>query len=233
MKRVLIILIASVVVICGWYGCVNNVKPVVSSEENTSIEYLIEGAGNNESPAVFIGLTGGRVKFTDMEDMPRLVEWDLQRLHPGHQVAPPAVVVSHQPGMVRGQIELARAAGDAGAAADAGQPLVLAQVVTRFPRRGVQALLRLLDLGEDAGQGFLRDLRVVAQPQQHLPLPLEFLQQVALQVSPRGDLEDLEQGRQRRVVAVRVRLLDEEAELVEQVLEAQQRAHALGEGVLV
>jgi pimeloyl-ACP methyl ester carboxylesterase len=46
MKRVLQILLASAIVFFGWYGCVENAEPEVFSEENTSIEYLIEGTGD-------------------------------------------------------------------------------------------------------------------------------------------------------------------------------------------
>jgi 6-phosphofructokinase 1 len=43
------------------------------------IDFLVENANANDPQAAFIGLSGGRVKFTDIEDMPRLVDWELQR----------------------------------------------------------------------------------------------------------------------------------------------------------
>jgi 6-phosphofructokinase 1 len=43
------------------------------------IDFLVENANASDPQAAFIGLSGGRVKFTDIEDMPRLVDWELQR----------------------------------------------------------------------------------------------------------------------------------------------------------
>jgi 6-phosphofructokinase 1 len=43
------------------------------------IEFLIGEAGNPSPSATFIGLQGGRVEFTQLEDLPRLVEKGFQR----------------------------------------------------------------------------------------------------------------------------------------------------------
>lgn len=44
-----------------------------------SLEYLIEKANEADAMAAFIGLEHGKVHLTDMEDLPRMVNWDLQR----------------------------------------------------------------------------------------------------------------------------------------------------------
>jgi 6-phosphofructokinase 1 len=44
-----------------------------------SIDFLIEEAGKTSPVAVAIGLQGGRVAFTNLEDMPRLLEKDARR----------------------------------------------------------------------------------------------------------------------------------------------------------
>ena len=62
---------------------------------------------------------------------------------------------------------------------------------------------------------------------------LELLEQVGLEVGARADVHDLEDRRQRVVVVDRRVALDQLAEAVEQMLEAQHRADALVERVLV
>ena len=65
-----------------------------------------------------------------------------------------------------------------------------------------------------------------------LLLALEFLQ-VGLEIGAARDLHDLEQREQRDVMVVRLGARDEVARALEQVLEAQERADALVERVLV
>ena len=43
------------------------------------LDYLIEQAQMDDPSAAFIGLQHGKVRLTDLEDLPRLVDWDLQR----------------------------------------------------------------------------------------------------------------------------------------------------------
>ena len=64
-------------------------------------------------------------------------------------------------------------------------------------------------------------------------MPLQFLQQVGLQVGPPGDLKDFEQREQRYVVVERVGTRDEMARALEQILQAQQGPDALVKRVLV
>jgi 6-phosphofructokinase 1 len=44
-----------------------------------SLEFLIEKANEADPMAAFIGLEHGKVHLSDMEDLPRMVNWDLQR----------------------------------------------------------------------------------------------------------------------------------------------------------
>jgi hypothetical protein len=67
----------------------------------------------------------------------------------------------------------------------------------------------LFDVAQHARQRFLGNVRVVAERQQHLLLPLQFLQQVGLEVGAARDLEDLEQRQQRYVMVERVGAGDE------------------------
>jgi hypothetical protein len=138
-----------------------------------------------------------------------------------------------QPVMVGGQVEFADAAGNRGAALDAHQPVVLAQVVADLALHVEQRGGGLLDLVERAGKRRLGDVGIVAEGQQDLALALEFLHQVELEVGAAGDIEDLEQRHQRDVVLLRVVRSDEVAGLVEQVLQAQQSANALVERIFV
>jgi hypothetical protein len=58
------------------------------------------------------------------------------------------------------------------------------------------------------------------------PLPLEFLQQVGLQIGAARDIGDLEEREERRVMIGRAGLRGEIADALEQVLEPHQRADA-------
>ena len=135
--------------------------------------------------------------------------------------------------MVGGQVEFADAAGDRGATLDAHQPVVLAQVVANLALHVEQRRRGLLDLVERAGEGRLGDVGVVAEGQQDLALPLEFLHEVELQVGAAGDIEYLEQRHQRDMMLQRAIGADEVPRLVEQVLQAQQCANALVQRIFV
>ena len=144
-----------------------------------------------------------------------------------------AAGIAMQPVVIRGQIEFAHAAGNAGALLDRHQPFVLAQILTDLAGHVEQRRTRLLDFGNDLIQHVLGDFRIVAERQQHLFLPLQFLQQVRFQVGAARDLEDFEQREQRGVVIDRILAGEKEARAIEQVLQAQQRADAFVEGILV
>jgi len=131
---------------------------------------------------------------------------------PGQQIAPSAIAVAHQPGVVGGQVELARARGF---------PPGLRMLVSHsLSRRWWPAL-------PARRSGSAAPARCRREPQRGPParlvgccaVPAEpasasrVLQQVAFQVSARSDFEDLEQHHQRRMVAVRMALVDEEASL--------------------
>ena len=82
-----------------------------------------------------------------------LLEVDRQghwvRISPGLAVPPTGTRVLPGPvlpGMVRGQIEFAGAAGNDRATANAHQPFVVAQMLPRFTRQGVHSRDRALNL---------------------------------------------------------------------------------------
>ena len=152
---------------------------------------------------------------------------------PGHEVGAPRVHRAVHPVVVGGQVELARAAGDAGALLDRHQPLVLAQVLAGLARQAVQVREGAVDLGEDLVELLLRDRRVGAQRVEEGALPVEFLQQVALQVRAARHLEDLEDPGEAGVVVVRAVVVQEEVDAVVEILEAEQRPHALVQGIFV
>ena len=64
-------------------------------------------------------------------------------------------------------------------------------------------------------------------------LALQFLQQVGLEIRPARDFEHLEDREQRDMMLVRVVLVQEVVDALEHILEPQQRAHTLAQGVLV
>jgi len=156
-----------------------------------------------------------------------------QRLQPREQRVAANVGRLMPPVVVRGEIELADAAGDAGTTLDAHQPVIVAQVLADLARHPEQRRRGVLDLVERARERILRNVRIVAKSQQALALPLEFLYQVHLQVGAAGHVEDLEQGQEDDMVLLRAVPLHEAAQFVEQILQSQQCAYALIEGIFV
>ena len=138
-----------------------------------------------------------------------------------------------QPVVIRGQVELADAAGNVGALPDAHQPLVLAQLLPDLARGLEQSRGGLVDLPQHVVERFLRHLGIVAQRLERVLLALQLLQQVGFEVGAPRHLEDLEDRKQRDVVLVRVVLVQEIVDALEQILEPQQRAHALAQWILV
>ena len=82
-------------------------------------------------------------------------------------------------------------------------------------------------------QRVLGDFRVVAERAQHLLLAFQFLQQVRFQVRAAGDFHDLEQGQQRDVMVLGLRLADEIARARKQILQAQESPYTFVKRVLV
>src|SRR3972149_11798734 len=99
-----------------------------------------------------------------------------------------------------------------------------------MPRRpGV----RLLDSLQPAGERVLIDFRAGTVRSEHGPLPIELLQEVGFQVGTPGHLEDLEQREQADVMFQRIGAVEEKADTVEEVLEAQHRPDALDQRIFV
>jgi hypothetical protein len=64
-------------------------------------------------------------------------------------------------------------------------------------------------------------------------LPLEFLEQVGLQVRTTGHFKNFKQRQQRDVMVERIRARDEMARALEQILQAQEGPDALVERIFV
>jgi hypothetical protein len=109
------------------------------------------------------------------------------------------------PGVVSRQVELAGAAGDADAAADAHQPVVAGQRLARLALQLVEAVVAAVDAADHCVERGLGDVRVAAVAHQLAAVALEFLQQVRLEVGTRGDVHDLEERGEREVVVHRQR----------------------------
>ena len=75
---------------------------------------------------------------------------------------------------------------------------ILPVCASRLPRD-------LVDLGQDVVERFGLDRGIVLQRNQELPLSLELLQDVGLQIGARGDVDDFEQREQRGVMIGRRR----------------------------
>ena len=91
----------------------------------------------------------------------------------------------------------------------------------------MQALGRAIDVAEHLVERRLRDRGVGAQGAQALALALQLLHHLGLEVGAAGDVEDLEQRQQRRVVLERVFLAEKELHPLVQGLHPQQGADAL------
>jgi hypothetical protein len=157
----------------------------------------------------------------------------LDGLHPFGEVAAARLGRLLQPVVVRGQVELAGAAGDAGALLDRHQPLVLAQALPGLARERVEIGESALDVAQHLVQLVLADRGVAAQRVEERALAVQFLQEIALQVRAARDLEDLEDAGERGVVVVRVVETEEVIDPGVEILQPEQRADALVEGIFV
>ncbi|MBV6406456.1 MAG: hypothetical protein EFKGCFLK_00001 [Rhodocyclaceae bacterium] len=155
------------------------------------------------------------------------------RVEPAGKVALARRRLAMQPVVIGRQVEFADAAGYRGTALDAHQPVVLPQVMADLALHVEQRGGGLLDFIERAGKRRLGNVGVVAEGKQDLPLALEFLHEVELEVGAAGDIEDLEQRDQGDVVFLRPLRSDEVPGFVEQVLQAQQSANALVKRIFV
>ena len=156
-----------------------------------------------------------------------------ERSEPALKVVLPRRRVEVEPVVIRGQIELAHAAGDAGALLDGHQPLVFSQVCSDLPRLREQASRDGVDFGKHRVERLGLDRGVMPERCQQLTLPLELLQDVGLEIGARGDVDDLEQREQRRVMIRGRALAGEEKRAAIQILEPHQRSDALIQRVLV
>src|SRR5258706_4276291 len=156
-----------------------------------------------------------------------------QRGNPGGEVGSAPGAFAVQPEVVGGQIEFANPAGDPGALLDRHQPVVLAKVLPDLAGHGEKRRARALDVGNELPEHGLRDLRIVAKPEQDLLLPLQFLQQVRLEFRAAGDFQDFKQRYQRGGVRARVVRGDEVIGALEQVFQAQQCPDSVVERILV
>ena len=138
------------------------------------------------------------------------------------------------PVMVGGQVELARAAGDARALLDGHEPLVLAQVLARLARQAVQVREGAVDLARGCWSSFSSEIAGLARSASRKVRWRSSSCSRSLFRSARlGHLEDLEDPGEAGVVVVRAVVLQEEVHAVVEILEPQQRAHALVQGIFV
>ena len=106
--------------------------------------------------------------------------------------------------MVRGQVELADAAGNRGALLDRHQPLVVAQMRADLSRLRQHFAGHAVDVRQKRVENVGVDRGIAAQASEQLLLPLELLQDVGLEIGARGDVGDLEERRERRVMLGRL-----------------------------
>ena len=102
------------------------------------------------------------------------------------------------------------------------QPQAVAQVLAGAAGDRAQAGGRGVEPRQHAIEHVDRHVGAGTEGHQRLALALELLEQVGLEVGPRGDVEDLEQRDQRDVVVERMLAPREGVEAFEQILEPQQ-----------
>ena len=137
------------------------------------------------------------------------------------------------PLVVGRQVELARARGDADAAADAHQPVVGLQALACFAGGLLQGVVADLDAAQHLVQHGFVDGGVAAVAHELLFVAVQIAQQVGFEVGPRGHVHHFKDGGQRVVVVHRVFAPHEQGQALEQVFKPQHRADALAQWVFV
>ena len=135
--------------------------------------------------------------------------------------------------MIGGQIEFTGTSGNARAAADAHQPFVFAQMLAEAPFHHQHARRRLFNLFEGFAECVFGNIRVVAERHQYLALAFKLLNEVDLEVGASGHFDGVEQSKESGMMMERVVAITEMSAPLEQVLQPQQRADALVEGLFV
>ena len=125
------------------------------------------------------------------------------------------------PGVVGRQVKFAGAAGNAGAAAQAFEPVVLAQFLAQFARGIGQVEQAFFELLEQALQDFGGDGRVAAVGGHGLALAVQVFENVGFEVRSAADVEDFKQRDQGEMVVQRVIALLQRKEAGKQMLQTQ------------
>ena len=135
--------------------------------------------------------------------------------------------------MIGRQIEFACTTWNRGTALYCHQPLVFPEVLADLSRHGKQGSRGLFDFVQGAGKRLLGNLGIVSEGQQDLPLPLEFLNQIDLQIRPARHFQHLEGRQKRAMMGMAVVAAAEVGDPTEQILQTEQRANALIQRIFV
>jgi hypothetical protein len=172
-----------------------------------------------------------RIRAAGADDGDGIEERD-QRGEPVGDVLEAALVGMLLPGVIGRQVEFAGAARDDGAAADAHEPFIVADVLAGLALGG-RGRCWPVDFGQDGVEHLGLDIGIGLVGQQDLLLPFQLLQQVGLEVRASGDLQHFKNGGKGDVMLMRAFLVQEEDEFLVEVFQSQQRANTLIERVFV
>ena len=106
-------------------------------------------------------------------------------------------------------------------------------MLPQFAGHGEQGGGCLLQFSKHAGQRIFRNRRIIAETEQSLALAFQLLNQIQLQIDAPGNVNDLKERQQRRMMFIRATLRKEIVSLGEQILQPQQRANPFAERIFV
>ena len=177
-------------------------------------------------------LGGARVTQHFQQKMDRFGQ-RCERGRPALQVLLAHVGAAVLPGKIGWQVELARSAWNPHPAADAHEPVVFRERLSRLAGQAIECTEVAFELVNHFVQNTFGNGRVAAVAVEDLLLFVQIPKYIGLEIGPGTDVHDFKNGGQCEVVIQRIGARHQLGQAQEKVLQPQIGANALVEGVFV
>ena len=152
-----------------------------------------------------------------------------QRVKPSFELLATLKLAALQPTVQHRQLKGAGTAGAGGALANGLQPFALAQVLSNLADLRVQIMNHRVHVAQEFGECLTRDLRIVELGAPHTALPIQLLQQISLQITAPGRVDDVKQAEQGAAMINAIFARREDAGASKQLFKSQPGTCPLGQ----